>query len=87
MYRDVFPGKDHLAVICSGSRVREEEIDAQILARTLGDQYDLVGAAAADMWTDKHATMTRPERSGISRFELEREILDRIFRLCPPEHS
>jgi hypothetical protein len=65
MQSAVLPAKDHQYVICPWSRTRSEEIDDQTVVYTSEDQHDLVGAADAAMWNDKHMTMTRMERSGV----------------------
>jgi hypothetical protein len=88
MYRDVLPMKDHLAMICSINQTSTMEIDGQVIVRApSSENVDLVSAAAAAVWADTHITLTRTLRSGISRLDLEREVLERVLTLCPSGHK
>jgi hypothetical protein len=70
VYREVLPLKDHLAMICSIDRTSTIEIDGQVVVRTPSSEN-------VEVCTDTHNTHTRAERSGISRLELERDVLER----------
>jgi hypothetical protein len=87
MYAAVLPAKDHTAAICSVSWARSAEVNGQTVECTSDDQCNFVGAAAAIMWTDRDALMTHIDRSGVSRFHLEGEILERAISMCPHGHT
>jgi hypothetical protein len=56
---EILPVTDHLAVFRTKCGTHEEKVAGQIVARTREDQFDLICAASAAVWTDTHIRLTR----------------------------
>jgi hypothetical protein len=60
-----------------------DDVDGESVARVASpENIKLATSVAAGIWTDTHFSLTHAEKVGITKLDLEREVLARIISLC-----
>jgi hypothetical protein len=63
------------------------EVDGEAIWQNPGNNPMLFSAAMADIWTDKHVTLTYATCMGTSTLDMKLEVMERVISFYHPGHS